>query len=666
MRKNRFYTVEFCILVIAILLGISLKTWATQSVPTQYLVEAVIIGVIYMIGSIIVQKHKWLLSNHIGTVALEMIIANLMFLACAVMLFFAIKFISYSRMILFFSTTVFSLFEIVMIRLFHRKYQGKESLPPTTNPIHWLAQIRLGRTQWLLLDSIVIVFSFLLMAYLKPGTRRVVLPTYIGPWAIFGIIWLLVSLITDKYRIHEKKQFRTMVASVLGTNALIMAVTAMIMVTFKQIMYSRIIVLGTIGMATMLELIIAYLFSSTRSFMLDNPSYARTHWVTYSPLLEEETELEPEPIIFRNPRYNPEFAKPDSLANSIMVPLLNRYLDRNDELFLFLNDHLALENIHKVNSYIIESTSLYNIDTLEDDSIEFFVNISRVNDVRWINRYLIRVNQILKTGGLYIGNCETLEDRKYKLVGNLPRLIGGPIHAADFLINRILPKMPYLKGLYFSLTKGANRPLSQCEMLGRLYYCGFRVHETLRYNNRLYFIAIKEKSPSTDANPSYGPVFRMKRTGKNGKRIYVYKFRTMHPYAEYLQHYMVERYGYGDKGKIDDDFRVTEWGRVLRKLWLDELPQLYNLLKGDLGVVGVRPLSDRFLKEYPDELLQERSLYKPGCVPPYVALRMQRVEDYLESERIYLRQKKRHPLWTDVKFLIWAVFNILTNRIRSE
>ena len=129
---------------------------------------------------------------------------------------------------------------------------------------------------------------------------------------------------------------------------------------------------------------------------------------------------------------------------------------------------------------------------------------------------------------------------------------------------------------------------------------------------------------------------------------------------------MVEYNGYGDNGKIKYDFRVTTWGKIFRKYWLDELPQLLNLVKGDLALVGVRPLSDSFLREYSENLKLERQRYKPGCIPPYVALKMQDVEEYKQSEVIYLEERKRRPYTTNFKYFWWAIYNILTNKIRSQ
>jgi lipopolysaccharide/colanic/teichoic acid biosynthesis glycosyltransferase len=157
----------------------------------------------------------------------------------------------------------------------------------------------------------------------------------------------------------------------------------------------------------------------------------------------------------------------------------------------------------------------------------------------------------------------------------------------------------------------------------------------------------------------------MRRVGKNGHPIYVYKFRTMHPYSEYLQSYVTELNGYGENGKIMNDFRATIWGKFLRRYWLDELPQLLNVLKGEMKLVGIRPVSERFLNEYPDDLKQLRLKQKPGCVPPYVALKKQKVEEYIETERTYLAEKAKHPWRTDIKYFFWAIYNIVTNKIRS-
>lgn len=110
-----------------------------------------------------------------------------------------------------------------------------------------------------------------------------------------------------------------------------------------------------------------------------------------------------------------------------------------------------------------------------------------------------------------------------------------------------------------------------------------------------------------------GPVFfRQERIGLNGRRFNVYKFRTMVTNAEELKDTLTEQNeADGPVFKIDNDPRVTRIGRFLRKTSLDELPQFYNVIKGDMSIVGPRPPLLKEVQQY--ERLQLRRLsMKPG------------------------------------------------------
>jgi len=108
------------------------------------------------------------------------------------------------------------------------------------------------------------------------------------------------------------------------------------------------------------------------------------------------------------------------------------------------------------------------------------------------------------------------------------------------------------------------------------------------------FIAIKVNSR--------GPaVFRQERAGKNGKPFILYKFRTMSQDAD----------PFGPSPKSARDTRLTNVGRILREYSLDELPQLFNIVKGDMSVVGPRPLYLSQIHEW-NERQRKRLLVRPG------------------------------------------------------
>lgn len=100
-------------------------------------------------------------------------------------------------------------------------------------------------------------------------------------------------------------------------------------------------------------------------------------------------------------------------------------------------------------------------------------------------------------------------------------------------------------------------------------------------------------------DPKGSPIFCQERVGKNGKKFLMYKFRSMYIDAEdHLQDLM--RYNEKDRVtfKIKDDPRITRFGKFMRRTSLDELPQLVNILKGDMSIVGPRPPLPREVSQY--------------------------------------------------------------------
>lgn len=108
-------------------------------------------------------------------------------------------------------------------------------------------------------------------------------------------------------------------------------------------------------------------------------------------------------------------------------------------------------------------------------------------------------------------------------------------------------------------------------------------------------------------------IFSQVRVGKNQKKFRMYKIRSMCPDAEEkLKDLLDQNEVEGAMFKMKDDPRITKIGKFIRKYSLDELPQLWNVLKGDMSLVGPRPPLEREVKEYKYYDLQ-RLLVKPGC-----------------------------------------------------
>lgn len=361
-----------------------------------------------------------------------------------------------------------------------------------------------------------------------------------------------------------------------------------------------------------------------------------------------------------------EYPQPEPFSLSLNNQLREVYLKKFPEVYRFLYDSINLRTIEVSASVIQRTNDLYNLEILPDNSLELFFNLRQINDLRRVNCYLIEVNNKLKYGGIFASKIETINLRYKRFLKSYPYYLARLLYFMDFLWRRVFPKVPGLQKVYFILTRGNNRAISFAEGLGRLYYCGFEIINAKEIDNYVYFVARKVRPPLNDPNPSYGPLFKMKRTGLKGKPIYVYKLRTMHPYAEYLQKFVYEKFSLHEGGKFNNDFRVTSWGKIFRRLWLDELPMIINFFKGDLKLVGVRPLSNHYLNLYTSELRERRVNYKPGLVPPFYVDLPRTLGEIMISEEKYMNSYDKHPLRTDARYLMKAAYNIIIKRVRSN
>jgi lipopolysaccharide/colanic/teichoic acid biosynthesis glycosyltransferase len=140
----------------------------------------------------------------------------------------------------------------------------------------------------------------------------------------------------------------------------------------------------------------------------------------------------------------------------------------------------------------------------------------------------------------------------------------------------------------------------------------------------------------------------------------------MHPYSEYLQAYIYEHNNLREGGKFNKDFRITTIGRLMRKYWLDELPMILNMLKGEMKLVGVRPLSAQYFSLYSKELQQKRIKFKPGLLPPFYADMPRTLTEIEASEMNYLTKCEKNGVFiTDIQYFIVIMKNILFNNARS-
>ena len=165
-------------------------------------------------------------------------------------------------------------------------------------------------------------------------------------------------------------------------------------------------------------------------------------------------------------------------------------------------------------------------------------------------------------------------------------------------------------------------------------------------------------------DPKGSVFFSQKRNGLNGKEFNMYKFRSMvHNAEDLLESLMSKNEMDGPVFKIKDDHRITKIGKFIRKTSLDELPQLFNVLKGDMSLVGPRPPIPREVIQY-NKYQYQRLLVKPG-ITCYWQISGRNNIDFDEWVELDLKYIKERNLFKDIYIILMTLPVLLGDKNAS-
>lgn len=509
------------------------------------------------------------------------------------------------------------------------------------------------RTRTLLADIVILTMSFLAMVWTKPASLRSYLPSHTPFFIGLALVWIIVSLLNGKMQRSKIINFTTLYARVLSSNIISLSITALIMYSFRDYDYSRTIVLGTALLATLLEII----FGSV--------------YIAYKKAVLQDYEDYDEYNAYKKPNEYDMVKEVNGKSNHSDIqaevnPKIISSIEK--ECGSEMTDAILKMSGHKLTAHtaVLSTTTIFNIEGLQYDNYEYIINLHKINDIKKLDAFLDSVNGKLEEKGYFFCCVETKEQRKNRLLKKYPPVLNRIFYFFDFILKRIFPKLKFTRGLYLFLTRGNNAVISRAEALGRLSRAGFMIIQESFIGNQLCIESRKIGDPIPKNGYIYGPLIALPRIGKEGNIIKVYKLRTMHPYSEYIQDYIYKMHDLQNGGKFRNDFRITSWGSVCRKIWLDELPMLINFFRGDMKLVGIRPLSKHYFELYKQDVQERRIKYKPGLIPPFYADIPGDLDEIQASELKYLDAFDKHPHLTDFIYFWKSSWNILFRKVRSN
>lgn len=164
---------------------------------------------------------------------------------------------------------------------------------------------------------------------------------------------------------------------------------------------------------------------------------------------------------------------------------------------------------------------------------------------------------------------------------------------------------------------------------------------------------------------SKGPIFfSQKRVGLNGEEFNMFKLRSMVVNAEELKEKLTSQNEMtGPMFKMKDDPRITNVGKFIRKTSIDELPQLFNILRGEMSLVGPRPSLPKEVKEFEPWMLKRLEV-KPGltCYWQVMGRNTIQFEDWMRLDIKYVNERN---LWIDIKLIFKTVFVLFGDKNAS-
>jgi len=479
-------------------------------------------------------------------------------------------------------------------------------------------------------DIVILTVSYVLMTMLKPSGARHYVPSHLTFFLVLAMLWIIVSVASGKIGRGRIINLRTLLAHVLTANLIATSIAALLLFALRDLGYSRQVVFGTALTATVIELAFGTIYMAFRRAPLLKPAPEK--------LSERE-------MVARAHSAAVEEITPDPQLTIRLQEGCSR--ERAETLS-------SMVNCEETSRLAIVSTSeAFNIQNLEKGDYSCIINLKPMNNITGLDTFLDKVNSRLKDEGIFLCSVETLEQRARRLRKKYSSLIYYLIVVPDFFIKRVVPRLRVTRGLWEYLTNGANPPFSRAEVLGRLCRAGFTIKQEKFAGDLLCIKVQRERDPVHANGNGYGLIIALPRVGRDGEIFNVYKLRTMHPYSEYIQDYVYVLNDLEEGGKMKHDFRVTT------------LPMIVNVLRGEIKVFGVRPLSNHYFNLYEDSLRDRRIRYKPGLMPPYYADMPAGLDAIQLSEMRYFDSWDKNPLGTDLRYFARSVYNIVFRSARS-
>ena len=502
MKYDKLYIVVLDLLVVILTYGFLYYNKFGYTIPKDvYLLLLIILLSYWFTLSIYYNKYSLIFKSPFRSIVKSILWSTaltLFFVTCTVAL---TELGDASRLFILEMILIPMIVEILLVSLLRKILLSKNTVPEYEESVIDTQSITDTNAKWVFIGASSLIIIYFMMIFIKSGEF------YLYPWSerillILFASWLFSLLLTRKYSMTKTNIVFYQISPFIKSGIVMLIIATMLYFFFRIEFLSRFLLFSTIIIYTIFETLSFFIyFISNRGDGNSNSDSLLSNYNNTWNIDDFDFDTD-----------SAQYLSDEEISIRSIFNQISSMEDKN-QIIDFLENNLTDIIINFYSSYMISTTTIENIEFLRNNSKNLLINLHKLNDVRHLNQYLITSHLKLITDGILVGYLLPIDTTYSRLRKQMPKLMFTLFYPIHFLFFRIIPKLPKIDRLYFFITQGKNRTISQAEMYGRLNFCGFNIVNDIVINEKLFFIAKKVKTVSNITNPSYHPIVKLTRVG---------------------------------------------------------------------------------------------------------------------------------------------------------
>jgi hypothetical protein len=429
---------DFGLLLIAFALVHTINYGHVRFSPTNWdvfqLQAVVVLGLSLLVG-----KYRRVLSMDLRRAAVMVLKVVFFCLLLLSLIIVGMHWMHFSRAMIYGTVLVLAVLELAVLAIFRRR-ATPHAVQAQVAATGDAGSERAVHPPLMVIDAMLLAASVALAIFLKRGRFSLEAP-YDHILLITAGLWWVSAMVTHKFDKNNFSDLFTAIGPALRSAALMAAGLALLIYFFRLEAISRFQAFAPLLFLLTMEFVVFGLYVNYREGGRPNGDISDPARVR-------------EMIAAQSRRRPLAPGKPCPVTDPVTEKLQNALDFFDPRIFAMLSAKVPLDTINRCDCALLSTDDMFNLDVLDDGRMRMIINLHKLNDIRWFNRYFLMAHDKLAPGGYLMGKAHTIATHRAYFREKYPKYLGTLFHAASFLWGRVFPKLPWLQKLYFAPSPG--------------------------------------------------------------------------------------------------------------------------------------------------------------------------------------------------------------------